>query len=236
MNNKAKKYLLQTVSRNYENIAVDFDQTRQRPMKPMVHEIVKNLNFQTGFRVLDLGCGNACFLPVLSLYQKDFFYLGVDASSNLIDLAKKNQGNYFKVLNILDLDKLEEKDFNIIFSWAVLHHVPGEDLRQKVLQDVFAKLKDGGLFVFSVWKLSGIAQKKKYCFGKMFFKQLLHGRIIDSGDFIFPWKGSAQNDVDRIRYYHNFSKKELRTMIDKSQFKIEEFLEDDFNYYYILKK
>jgi hypothetical protein len=79
-------------------------------------------------------------------------------------------------------------------------------------------------------------QKKKYSFGKIFWREFLRGRIIDRGDFIFPWKGSAQNDVDRVRYYHNFSKKELARMIEKTPFKVESFLEDDFNYYYILKK
>jgi len=236
MNKRAKQFLLHTVARNYENIATDFDQSRQRPMKPLVHEISKDLSFQTGARVLDLGCGNACFLPVLSLYQKDFFYLGVDGSSNLIDLARKNQGDHFKVLNILDLDKLVEKDFDIIFSWAVLHHIPGKDLRQEVLEKVFNKLKDGGKFVFSVWKFSTLAQKKKLSFVKIFLEQLLHGRLIDRGDFIFPWKGSAQNDSDRVRYYHNFSKKELEKMITKTSFSVEKFREDDFNYYYILKK
>ena len=160
----------------------------------------------------------------------------MDGSSNLIDLAKENQGNHFKVLNILDLDKLEEKDFAVIFSWAVLHHIPGKDLRQEVLQKVFSKLKEDGIFVFSVWKFSNLMQKKKYSFGKIFWREFFHGRIIDRGDFIFPWKGSAQNDLDRFRYYHNFSKKELKEMIEKTSFKIERFLEDDFNYYYILKK
>ncbi len=236
MNIKAKQFLLQTVAKNYENIASDFDQTRQRPMKPRVHEITQSLNFQPGFRVLDLGCGNGCFLPVLSLYQKDFFYLGVDGSASLVELAKKNQGDHFKVLNILDLDKLEEKDFAVIFSWAVLHHLPSKELRQEILQNVFAKLKDGGIFVFSVWKSSNIAQKKKYSFSKTFLQQLFHGRIIDRGDFIFSWKGLAKNDSDRVRYYHNFSKRELRKMIEKTNFKIEQFSEDKFNYYYILKK
>jgi SAM-dependent methyltransferase len=236
MNKRAKQFLLQAVARNYENIAFDFDQSRQRPMKPLVHEISKSLNLPAGARVLDLGCGNACFLPVLSLYQKDFFYLGIDGSVNLVELAKKNQGDHFKILNILDLDKLAEKDFDIIFSWAVLHHIPGKDLRQEVLEKVFAKLQDRGRFVFSVWKFSTLAHKKKLSFMKIFLEQLFHGRLIDRGDFIFPWKGSAQNDLDRVRYYHNFSKKELDRIIAKTSFSVEKFMEDDFNYYYILKK
>lgn len=232
MNKKAEQFLLKVVSGNYENIAFDFNKSRQRPMKPMVHEITKNLNLQPGSRVLDLGCGNGCFLPALSLYYKDFFYLGIDGSAKLIEHARQQQKNNFTVLDILDLDKLSENNFDIIFSWAVFHHIPGSNLRLKTLKQIYDKLNGEGKFVFSVWKLSN----KKYSFLPNFFGQLLHGRVIDWGDFIFPWKGQAQNDDNRKRYYHNFSKNELKKLIEKTSFKIEEIQEDEFNYYYILKK
>lgn len=176
------------------------------------------------------------FLPVLSLYYKDFFYLGLDASAELISLARKNYNNNFKVLNILDIDKLEEEKFDLIVSWAVLHHLPGRRLRQELLQKVYHLLAEEGFFIFSVWKLSNFKKKKSYSFFKTWIREFLQGRIIDRGDYIFLWGGEAKNDLDRLRYYHNFSKKELDRMIKKTPFKIKEFLEDEFNYYYILKK
>lgn len=236
MNKRAEKYLLNLVARNYENIASAFDQSRKKPMKPMVYQITESLNLPQNFRVLDLGCGNACFLPVLSLYYKDFFYLGLDASAELISLARKNYNNNFKVLNILDIDKLEEEKFDLIVSWAVLHHLPGRRLRQELLQKVYHLLAEEGFFIFSVWKLSNFKKKKSYSFFKTWIREFLRGRIIDRGDYIFLWGGEAKNDLDRLRYYHNFSKKELDKMIKKTPFKIKEFLEDEFNYYYILKK
>ena len=43
MNKKAEKYLLKIVEEGYEKIAVDFSETRKRPMKAMVYQIVDDL-------------------------------------------------------------------------------------------------------------------------------------------------------------------------------------------------
>ena len=66
MNKLAQNFLLKTVSQGYEEIALSFNETRQKPMKPMVYEIVNNLKISNGDQILDLGCGNGCFFEVLT--------------------------------------------------------------------------------------------------------------------------------------------------------------------------
>ncbi|MCK9439671.1 MAG: class I SAM-dependent methyltransferase [Patescibacteria group bacterium] len=230
MNKKAEKYLLNLVNSNYEDIAESFNETRKKPMKPMVLEIVESLNIKTEDKVLDLGCGNGRFLDVLG---NDKNYLGVDNSKNLIKFAREKYGDKFQVLDVLKLDSLVENNFNFVFSWAVFHHIPGNNLRLDFLNQVYDKMKDNSTLVISVWKLR---QKKNFfCLAlKSFLNNFLYFRFLDWGDLVFNW-GKKKNGI-RPRYYHAFFKKEFKNIFKKSKFKIENFLEDEFNYYIILKK
>jgi len=230
MNKKAEKYLLQVVLSNYEDIAESFNETRKKPMKPMVLEIVESLNILPDKKILDLGCGNGRFLEILG---DDKNYLGVDNSKNLINFAREKYGDKFQVLDILKLDELKESGFDFVFSWAVFHHIPGNKLRLDFLNKVYDKMNDGATLVISVWKL----RKKKNFFSlalKSFLKNLFEFRFLDWGDLVFNW-GKRKNGI-RLRYYHAFSKKEFKNIFKKSKFKVENFLEDEFNYYIVLRK
>ena len=230
MNKRAKKHLLSLVADNYETIADDFNETRKKPMKPMVLEIVESLNISSENEILDLGCGNGRFLEILGQDKK---YLGIDNSENLIKFAKEKYGDKFQVLNILDLNKLEKNNFDFIFSWAVFHHIPGNNLRLNFLNQVYDKMKEGSSLVVSVWKLR---QRKDFFYLalKSFLKNLFYFRLLDWGDLVFNW-GKKENGV-RPRYYHAFSEGSFKSVFKKSKFKIKKFLEDNFNYYIILKK
>jgi len=236
MNKRAKKFLLKIVSSGYEDIAEAFNETRKKPMKPLVYDIVEKLSIKDGDKILDIGCGNGRFLDVLINKKNNinWDYLGVDNSTKLIQYAREKYSNKFEVINIIDLKEIKKNNFKYIFSWAVFHHLPGNNLRLKFLQDTYNLIDFDGVVVFSVWKL----RNRKNFFGlslRSFLEQILRGRILDFGDLIFNWKGNKNGEI-RSRYYHAFSKKSLLKLISKTNFKIEKFLEDNFNYYYILKK
>jgi len=236
MNKKAEKFLLKIVSSGYEDIAESFNETRKKPMKSMIYDIIEDLSIKDNDKILDIGCGNGRFLEVL-LDKKNninWNYLGLDNSTKLIGYAKEKYGDKFEVINIINLKKIKDNNFNYVFSWAVFHHLPGNNLRLKFLQDVYDLIDLDGFFIFSIWKL----RSRNNFFGlslKSFFEQIFRGRILDFGDLIFNWKGNKNSEV-RPRYYHAFSKRNLIKLISKTNFKINNFLEDDFNYYYILKK
>ena len=236
INKRAERFLLSIVANGYEDIAESFNETRKKNMKAMVYIIVENIKIKDGDRILDLGCGNGRFLDVLIKEKKEinYFYLGIDNSSKLINYAKNAYKQNFKIVNIVDLNKMKEDNFDYIFSWAVFHHLPGSKIRLKFLESVYKKIKTDGLFVFSVWKLRSRKDFFKLALTS-FFNQLLKFRIINFGDLIFNWKGNKNGD-QKARYYHAFSENSLKKLISKTSFKVEKFLEDDFNYYYILKK
>lgn len=231
MNNKAQKYLLNLVASNYEEIADSFNETRKKPMKPMVLEIADSLNIKKEDKILDLGCGNGRFLEILG---DDKNYLGLDNSKSLINFAIEKYGNKFQVLDILKLDELKENNFDFVFSWAVFHHIPGSALRLNFLDQVYDKIKDDGIFVLSVWRLR---KKKNFsCLAiKSFVRNLFKFRFLDWGDLVYNWKGNKDGGI-YPRYYHAFSEKSIKKILKKSKFKIKNFLEDEFNYYIILKK
>lgn len=94
--------------------------------------------------VIDFGCGNGELTHKLK--TKGYAVLGIDASQEMVSLAKTNHPDIdFKQANIIDFksDKLADA----IFSNAVLHWID-EDKQQIMLNNIASNLKSGGLFAF----------------------------------------------------------------------------------------
>ena len=203
-------------------------------------------------RILDIGCGNGRLVKTFK--DKNVWYLGVDASEKLINVAKKKlkAANFqFKIADIFDLDKIINKKFDYVFCIAVLHHIPGKDLRILALKQLKNKIKPDGKIILTVWNLW--RQKRyrkliiKYSFLKFISKSGLMSRRIsrdpdsalrisgDFGDILFAWKNSRGEAVSR-RYYHAFTKFGLKKIIKKADLKIAKFYQDKYNYYVILRR
>ena len=58
---------------------------------------------------------------------------------------------------------------------------------------------------------------------------------MDFGDILFDWKNAKGEQISR-RYYHAFSKNELKKLAIRAGFKIEKLYKDKYNYYLILEK
>lgn len=255
MDKQTQKNLLDLVKRNYEEIAADFDATRKKYLWP---ELIKLAGIvKDGDRVLDVGCGNGRLTEAFR--DKKIEYLGVDSSEKLIELARKNYvreiaasprgcgvpclagrqarndnvSYEFQVADILELDKLPEKDFDYVFCIAVLHHLPGNETRIKALEELRKKLKPGGKIVITVWNLWGRQKFRKLIF-KYGLLKLLGRNKMDFGDILFSWKNNKGEKISR-RYYHAFTKNELKKMAAAAGFKIEKLYKDRYNYYLILE-
>jgi SAM-dependent methyltransferase len=239
MNKITQKNLLDLVKRNYEEIAADFNTTREKVLWPEIEKLSGMV--KDGDRILDAGCGNGRLFKAFG--AKKIFYLGVDSSEKLIEKAEDNYElsikNYeckcqFKMLDILELNKLAEKDFDYIFSVAVLHHLPGKDLRIKALELMKNKLKPDGKIIITVWNLWS-----RYKFRKLIFKyaclKILSLEKIDFGDILFDWKNNRSEGVSR-RYYHAFTKGELKKIASAAGLKVKELYKDKYNYYLVLGK
>jgi len=218
MDEKRAEEIYADTIKTYENISLSFSQTRNRPWPEF--EIIKRY-LKTRQKVLDIGCGNGRFLNYL---KADINYYGVDPSTKLLEIAKKNHENVaFKKGDFLNLP-FKDHFFNVAVSIAAYHHVPSQNLRTKALMEVRTVLRKDGLFILTVWDL----YQPKY--EKLIEKdqeEALEGGL-EVGDSFIPW----QNKIKR--YYHAFKKEDLEKELS-SVFSIVLGLKEEFNYLYVLK-
>jgi len=248
MDKETQKNLLEIVKRNYEEIAADFDLTRKKAIWP---ELLKLTDLvKDGDRVLDVGCGNGRLLQ--AFVNKMIEYVGIDNSKALIKTAANNfqiqmtndqtnsksqssnkiQNAKFIVGDALDLDKLPEDNFDYVFSIAVLHHLPGDDLRVEALTQMKRKLASDGRIILTVWNLW---TRKKFLklilrFGLL---KLIGKNKMDFGDILFDWKNSNGESLSR-RYYHAFTENELKKITSLAGLKLEKLYHDKYNYYLMI--
>lgn len=230
MDSQTQKNLLSLVSRNYDEVAEEFDKSRSKYSEPLWSELAKLAGqVKNSGRVLDVGCGNGRLLEIIG--KKKIIYLGVDNSQNIINIAKAKYPNYKFVLgNILELSQLPDINFNYVFCVAVLHHLPGKDLRLKALKQLKNKISDEGKIIITAWNMWSQAKFRKLII-KFFLLKLLKKNNMDFGDIIFEGFSKFSK-----RYYHAFTKLELRRLGRKAGLKTERIYKDKFNYYAVFKK
>jgi ubiquinone/menaquinone biosynthesis C-methylase UbiE len=204
----ARKLSLKVI-RDYTLVSSNFSRARSRTwpeIDSLINQYVKEKD-----RVLDLGCGNGRFsVPVLG---KKALYFGIDNSEQLIAIAKKKYPQVsFNVADALDIP-FSKDEFNVILSVSLLHHVPSQFLRDRVIKECQRVLKPGGFLVLTVWNLWNSPQKRKKIFKNVFMKILGKSKL-DFKDILVDWYG-AKNC-----YVHCFTKKELIRIVEKNDFKI----------------
>ncbi len=203
------QFLLEKTRNDYNAIAEDFSSTRRfvwLGLGPLYHYA------SPGDKVLDLGCGNGRLLQIFKNINID--YTGVDNSEKLIEIAKKTYpGATFLAADALHLP-FPSDHFDKIYSVAVLHHIPSQELRLKFLEESKRVLKPGGLLILTVWDLwRGRGWKLNLKFGIL---KLLRMSKVDFGDVFVPWAQKYQ------RYLHCFTKGELVNLAEKAGFKLKE--------------
>jgi len=234
MDKKTQKEILDIVRRNYGEIAEHYNETRKKHFSSLWDELKKICDSVEDWQsVLDVGCGNGRLLELFK--DRKVNYLGIDSSKELIGFAKKRFPGYkFIEGNILDLGEAKEINFDYAFSIAVLHHLPGEELRVQALRQLKNKVKKDGRIVITVWAMWSQEKYRKKII-KFILLKLIGKNKMDIGDILFDWKNSQGETVSK-RYYHAFRKSELKRIARKAGLKVEKIYKDKFNYYLIIKK
>lgn len=212
----------------YNLIGEEFAATRQR-LWPEIELLVKKYVNQNN-KVLDIGCGNGRLLKVLPKVN----YWGIDVSTTLLSRAEElaDELNFeqvnFKNLDMLELDKLSENDFDVVFMLASFNHLPSKELRLKVLGEVKKKLRPGGWLIMTNWNMRQWDAKKSVWRYKI-IKPLKHKNIktnygLDFKDVMTVWQNGAGDKQGEL-YYRAFTLGELKRLFKKSGFMVLE------NYY-----
>lgn len=205
--------IIKKVERDYDTIAADWHLSRfaVRANQIKIAKQIKN-----GDSALDVGCGNGVFYPVLA--DKSINYIGLDISKKLLTLARQKANKIkgkAKVKFIKgSITKLPFKNnqFDWVCAFAVLHHVPSEELRARAAREIWRVLKPGGKTIVTVFNLfSDWSEKKFDVRGQL--KQV----AINEGDVLVPWKGTLGQAIQR--FMHAFTKNELSELFKEAGFK-----------------
>jgi SAM-dependent methyltransferase len=226
MNPATAAHLIDLNHNFYENFGDSFSATRGR-LQPGVLRILKNLNGDES--ILDLGCGNGQLARELARRGHSGPYLGVDFSLPLLREARVQALGLPATFLMADLTQFSllggrlpiRQHWALVTAFAVLHHIPGEELRLDILRTVLHLLEPEGRLVLSNWQFLN--------------SEKLRGRIqpweaaglsssdVDAGDYLLDWK----RDGACLRYAHHFSAEELSHLAALAGFRvIDSFLSD----------
>ena len=208
MDEKYARYLLNKTCNDYNLIADDFSRTR-RNIWPEIKFLFDDY-LTAGEKVLDLGCGNGRFYEFFK--DKDINYIGADNSKKLIELAKQKYPEAdFRTDNALN-PSFPNSYFDKVYSIAVLHHIPSKELRVQFLKEAKRVLKKEGKLIITVWKFHN--KKERLLLLRYTILKIIGKSKLDFKDILEPWSNKT------LRYYHWFSKRELRDLASQAGFKI----------------
>lgn len=211
MHKEIANKILEETRKSYDLIADKFSGTRRYPWKEFEDF---NRYIQSGYKILDVGCGNGRLSEIFK--DKNVDYYGVDFSQNLITKAKQKypQAN-FLVADVLN-PPFKNEYFDAIFAIAVFHHIPSY-YRQKALSEINRVLKNQGIFIMTNWNLW---QKQWWGLLYQYTKDKIFGKSeLDYGDVYRPWK-NEKGEIVTKRYCHAYTKRELKKLLKNSGFKI----------------
>ncbi|MFA5047427.1 MAG: class I SAM-dependent methyltransferase [Patescibacteria group bacterium] len=215
--------ILQQTREIYNQIAPDFSDTRGHWWKGMGSF---NKYVAPGDQVLDLGCGNGRMAEIFLASKIN--YLGLDNSDELIKIARQRFRDKswikFELDDITNL-KLPDNQYNLVLLIAVLHHIPTQKLRLKILSDIHKTLKPGGHLVMSNWNLwqvwGSFDYKLRYWKYLFNYSEKIKNSAWNVSDAFVPWKANRPRGQWAMRYVHSFGKREVVRLLRRAGFIVE---------------
>ena len=138
-------YIRDTISFYQENAEEYWEGTRHHDVSQNRDALLRHIENEPPFRILDLGCGPGRDLRAFS--EMGHEPTGLDAAAKICEMARAWSGCEVWQQNFLDLD-LPDGAFDGIFANASLFHVPSRDI-ERVLADLMRTLKPAGVLLAS---------------------------------------------------------------------------------------
>ena len=209
----------------YQTFALRFSETRMR-IQPGVRNILQRIPDEV--RLLDLGCGNGEVAYALAARGYRGQYVGIDSSEPLLMFAKKRLERFanfrFLLADLAQPDwnfNLPPEKYDYVFAFAVLHHIPGRDLRLKLLNSIRNYLPRNGKFIHSNWQFINSERLRKRI--QPWEKVSIRDDELDSGDYLLDWRHGGVG----LRYVHLFDEKELMALARDTGFQVIETFYSD---------
>ncbi len=119
--------------------------TRDHDVEQNVTALLRRIEGEPPFTILDFGCGPGRDLKVFA--ELGHTAVGLEGAAEFVAMARAHSGREVWRQDFLKLD-LPDKHFDGIFANAALFHVPSQEL-PRVLRELHASLKPGGVLFSS---------------------------------------------------------------------------------------
>ena len=220
----------------YQTFSRSFASTRRR-IQPGIRRVLQKIPVQGNW--LDIGCGSGALAAEWMRQGRCGIYYGIDFSLNLIAEAKN------EILEVEKPEDLEVKfitadltsdgwhtpfenlDWDGAMCFAVLHHIPGEEQRQKLCASIAGLLGKDKKFYLSAWQIRNSPR---------LIERIQPWDIVgisesnlDAGDVLMDWRAELQGELSTggLRYVHIFSESELSALAKASGFDVEDSFYSD---------
>lgn len=217
MNPQTSQLLQELNQKFYSDFGTQFSQTRRR-IQPGVRAILSQLEGREN--ILDLGCGNGEMARCLADSQFRGRYTGLDFSLPLLEAANDHPEQFPIHFAEADLSSanwdfaIEPCSFDLVTSFAVMHHIPGHTLRQEIIHKVRRLLKPSGKFILSNWQFLNSDKLKNRI--QPWQTIGLRPTDVDEGDYLLDWRSGGTG----FRYVHSFTEAELSELAVTCQFQV----------------
>lgn len=217
----------------YQSFADEFAETRRR-IQPGVQRIVRGVPRRG--TLLDLGCGHGELAAHLQRTGFKGHYVGIDSSPALLELVAPELTPPHYLFLRADLarhgwsEALEQQatagrsawpPFGFASAFAVLHHLPGAELRSRTLTELRRQVKQGAQVFLSVWDF--VASPKLRGRIRPWSELELEPDQVDPSDYLLDWRRGGRG----LRYVHHFDSLELRALAESTGYQVlDEFRSD----------
>lgn len=210
--------LLNTLNRTfYDELAEAFAASRGPSEPGLVRALTQ---VRPGARILDLGCGQG---RVATLLPEGCEYVGLDFSTEMLSIAERVvNAEHLSHVSFIVADLLDPTWPGVVpglYDWvilrAVLHHVPGAENRQAVLQRATACLAPQGRLLLANWQFLEIERLRRRLLP--WDAAGLSPDDVEPGDYLLNW----QREGYGIRYVHWIGEDETITLADAAGLSIE---------------
>jgi tRNA (uracil-5-)-methyltransferase TRM9 len=221
MDSATAAHLIELNREFYTRFGDSFSATRHR-IQPGVRRVLNMLKGDED--ILDLGCGNGELARELAKGGHRGSYLGVDFSLPLLREADSPLEGFsarFIEVDLIELSAFSDQlsafgHWSLVTAFAVLHHIPGNELRLNFFRNVHGLLKPEGHFIHSNWQF--LNSEKLRARIQPWEAATVSGSNVDAGDYLLDWRSGGQG----LRYVHYFNEQELQEFAEAIGFQIME--------------
>lgn len=135
--------------REYSRLAARYDRRWSFYVASTVRRTIRRLGVGPQDRVLDVGCGTGALLHAISLLQPKTRLAGVDASSDMLAVARRRLGEAVELKQGWARDlPFRDEQFDVVVSASVFHYVREP---QSALAEMGRVLRHDGRLVITDW-------------------------------------------------------------------------------------